>query len=474
MNNITPVILCGGSGTRLWPFSRKAYPKQLLSLSSGLSMLQETMLRLKSLQGLSEPIVICNEAHRFVVAEQLLEIDIEHPKIILEPFAKNTAPAVAIAALESDGDTKLLVLPADHKIHHPDKFCEAVLRAQEAVDMGYLITFGVQPERPETGYGYIKASDQIKDGCYKVAEFVEKPNQQKAQEYVDSKKYYWNSGMFMLKASEYLNELDKCTPGIVDTCRQALESGGRDKDFIRLDSKIFETCKNESIDYAVMERSEKVAVIPVHDCGWSDLGSWDTVYDSNVKDDNQNVIRGDVYTEDVTNCYLHAEDRLLAVLGVKDHIVVETADAVLVAHKSASQDVKKIVSSLQAKNRSEAEHHKRVHRPWGYYEVLDNAERFQVKRIFVKPGASLSLQMHNFRSEHWVVIKGTAEVTCGDDVFTLDENQSTYIPVKYKHRLRNPTTEPLILIEVQTGSYLGEDDIVRFEDRYGRGVAAVS
>lgn len=468
---IIPVILCGGSGTRLWPFSRKAYPKQLLSLSDGFSMLQETVQRLQHMPDLAAPIVICSEAHRFVVAEQLLEIGIQDPKIILEPLAKNTAPAAAIAALEVDGDAILLVLPADHQIAHPEKFCHAVTNSKQAVDAGYLVTFGVMPERPETGYGYIKTAAPVNaSASFKVERFVEKPDLATAKQYVASGEYFWNSGMFMFRAKDYLRELEACSPGIVDVCRQSLQKGGRDKDFVRLDEQTFAICKSDSIDYAVMERSNCVAVTPVSNCGWSDLGSWETVYDSRVKDQNQNVITGDVYSEDSTNCYLHAGDRLLAVVGVSNLIVVETADAVLVADKSASQDVKKIVSGLQAKNRTEIDTHKRVHRPWGYYEVLDNSERFQVKRIFVKPGASLSLQMHNFRSEHWVVIKGCAEVTCGDKVFTLEENQSTYIPVQYKHRLRNPGTEGLMIIEVQTGSYLGEDDIVRFEDHYGRSV----
>lgn len=468
---ILPVILCGGSGTRLWPFSRKAYPKQLLALSSGQSLLQETLLRLKHLPELLPPTIICNELHRFIVAEQLLEIAIPHPKIILEPHAKNTAPAAAVAALEADEDTILLVLPADHQIENPEKFCDAILNAIQAVKAGYLVTFGVRPERPETGYGYIKKAAQIENlDCFKVAQFVEKPDLDKAKEYVDSGEYYWNSGIFMFRASRYLSELAKYSPDIVDVCKQALLKGDRDPDFIRLEEHLFSSCNSDSIDYAVMEKSSDVAVIPLGDCVWSDLGSWETVYDAEIKDHNQNVIKGDVYTENVTNCYLHAEDRLLAVVGVSDHIIVETADAILVAHKSASQDVKKIVSSLQAINRSEIEHHKRVRRPWGYYEVLENAEQCQVKRIYVKAGASLSLQMHQFRSEHWVVIKGSAEVTCGDRVYTLEKNQSTYIPVKSKHRLKNIGDEELVIIEVQTGSYLGEDDIIRFEDHYGRSV----
>jgi len=469
---IVPVILCGGSGTRLWPLSRKAYPKQLLSLSGGYSMLQDTILRLSAINNLLPPIVICNEAHRFIVAEQLLEIGIANAKIILEPNAKNTAPAAAIAALESDKKSLLLVLPADHQIKEIERFCEAVVAATQVAHEDYLVTFGIQPTQPETGYGYIKRAQPLASSIgYQAAEFIEKPDLNKAIQYIASAEYYWNSGMFMFRAASYLSELEQFSPKMVSVCQQALLHATKDLDFIRLDAGIFNACENNSIDYAVMEKSKKVAVIPLHESGWSDLGSWNSVFDAKNKDANNNVIYGDVHIENVANSYLHAEDRLLTVVGVSDHIVIETADAVLVAHKDAAQDVKKMVNSLSIKKRSEIEHHRRVHRPWGYYEVLDNTTQFRVKRICVKPGASLSLQMHHFRSEHWVVINGIAEVTCGEKCFTLIENQSTYIPAKEKHRLKNTGTDSLILIEVQTGSYLGEDDIVRFEDHYGREIA---
>ena len=468
---ILPVILCGGSGTRLWPLSRKAYPKQLLSLSTGHSMLQETLLRLSSIPDLLPPVVLCNEAHRFIVAEQLLEMGVENAKIILEPCARNTAPATTIAALESDNESLLLVLPADHQIKNVERFCEAVSNARAVVEEGYLVTFGIQPERAETGYGYIKKGPELANSTgYKAAKFVEKPDADRARQYIESGEYYWNSGMFMFRASSYLEELAKFSPETVTVCRQALQQAKKDPDFVRISEEVFANCKNDSIDYAVMEKSEKVAVIPLNESGWSDLGSWDSIYDSKDKDSNNNVIKGDVHTENVTNSYLHAENRLLTVVGVSDHIIIETADAVLVAHKDAAQDIKKMVSSLGIKKRSEVEQHRRVHRPWGYYEVLDSEAQFQVKRIYVKPNASLSLQMHYYRSEHWVVTQGTAEVTCGDKCFTLKENQSTYIPAQEKHRLKNKGTEGLMLIEIQTGSYLGEDDIVRFEDHYGREV----
>lgn len=468
-NKILPVILCGGSGTRLWPLSRQAYPKQLLPLVSKQSMLQDTLLRLSGLQGLLPPIVICNEAHRFIVAEQLREIGIKNPKIILEPCAKNTAPAIAIAALAADKDSLLLVLSADQQIKNKDAFCTAVVNAKAVAEKDYLVTFGVQPEHPETGYGYIKKSKPL-DGLvsYQVEQFVEKPTLEKAKEYVESGEYYWNSGMFMFRASVYLQELQQFSPSMVASCQQAITKSKKDLDFVRLDSKAFDSCPNDSVDYAVMEKSNKVVVVPLLGSGWSDLGSWSSIYDSRNKDANNNVIEGDVCAENVTNSYLHSESRLLAVVGVSDHVIVETADVVLVAHKDAVQDVKKLVKQLEANKRAEVENHHMVCRPWGYYEVIDGADQFQVKHIMVKPGASLSLQMHHHRSEHWVIIQGTAEVVRGDQQLILEKNQSIDIPIKAKHRLKNIGTDDLIIIEVQTGSYLGEDDIVRFEDCYGR------
>jgi len=438
-------------------------------------MLQDTVRRIIDIPDVQAPIVICNAAHRFIVAEQLLEVGIQNAKIILEPFGKNTAPAAAIAALVAPKDALLLVIPADHLIKNVKSFLDGVLTATQIAKSGHLVTFGIQPTQPETGYGYIQRANPLDQvTAYHAAQFVEKPTLEKAKEYLASGDYYWNSGMFMFQASVYLNELNAQCPDIVKVCRSVIQEAKSDLDFVRLDEAKFNECPSDSIDYAVMEKSKNVVVIPLHDSEWSDLGSWDSIYETKLKDVNNNVIKGDVFAENVANSYLHAENRLLAVVGVTDHIIIETADAVLVAHKDASQDVKKIVRNLEAKQRSEIEYHRRVYRPWGFYEVIDNSEKFQVKRITVKPGARLSLQMHKFRSEHWVVIKGTAEVTCGDNVFTLEANQSTYIPVLEKHRLGNAGADDLVIIEVQTGSYLGEDDIIRFEDHYGRDVQSVN
>lgn len=470
---ILPVILCGGSGTRLWPLSRKSFPKQLLSFSNEDSLLQETAKRLVSIPEISSPTVICNDAYRFVIAEQLREIEIENPRIILEPCAKNTAPAVAVAALNANKDDILLVLPADHQIKNLTRFQEGVAQAVSLAQAEYLVTFGIKPTTPETGYGYIKKGFALTQAGYQAEKFIEKPSLEVAKEYIGSGEYLWNSGMFMFRAESYLKELAQTQPEILAACQNALNKAKKDLYFIRLDEKSFTHCPNNSIDYAVMEKSQKVAVVPLSDIGWSDLGSWNAIYDAQSKDENNNVINGDVHAENVTNSYLHAQDRLLAVVGVSDHVVIETADAVLVAHKNASQDVKQIVTMLENKKREEVDNHLRVYRPWGYYEVLEKSPQYQVKCIMVKPGASLSLQMHKFRSEHWVVIKGEAEVMCGEERFVLKANQSTYIPAEHKHRLTNRSTDNLMLIEVQTGSYLGEDDIVRFDDVYGREAAAV-
>lgn len=461
-----PIVLSGGSGTRLWPLSRKGFPKQFLSLIGEDTLLQETILRLpKSLN----PIVVCNEQHRFIVAEQLLEKNIKHKGILLEPVGRNTAPAVAIAAmhsLESDPEAMLLVLAADHAIKDKAAFHRALDVAVKSAEAGSLVTFGVTATEPHTGFGYIKAGKAAGE-AFEVAGFVEKPNLKTAKSYLESGDYFWNSGMFLFRADVYLKELERFRPDIYKACKSAFDSKTADLDFIRLSAAEFKQCPDESIDYAVMEQTEKAVVVPL-DAGWNDIGSWSAIWDVSDKDASGNVCHGDVVTEDSTNNLLFSEDRMLAALGVSDLVVVETKDAVLVAHKNSVQNVKKIVTKLKEKQRTEAEWHRVVYRPWGSYDSIDADERFQVKRITVKPGATLSLQKHHHRAEHWIVVSGTAEVTCDDKVFLLTENQSTYIPLGAMHRLSNPGKVPLLLIEVQSGSYLGEDDIVRFVDEYGR------
>lgn len=468
---LTPVILSGGSGSRLWPLSREHYPKQLLALIGEDTLLQATVKRLIGLPGQSAPLMVCNETHRFLVAEQLRRIGISPSHIILEPIGRNTAPATAVAALISMNyhpETLLLILPADHLIAQVETFQNAVKAGVPLAQAGYLVTFGIVPTHPETGYGYINARESIEDTVVlSVERFVEKPDFETAKQYVDSGEYYWNSGMFLFKASRYLEELEKFAPNIVGACRQAIDNALEDKDFLRLDPAAFRACPSNSIDYAVMEHTHAAAVVPL-DAGWSDVGAWSSLWEVSEQDSNGNVIIGDVLLEDVRNCYLRADNRLLAVIGVEDQIIVETADAILVVHKDQVQSVKNIVSRLKAADRPEANLHRKVYRPWGSYEGIDNETRFQVKHITVNPGASLSLQMHYHRSEHWVVVKGTAQITRGEDTFILSENQSTYIPLGIKHRLANPGKLPLEIIEIQSGSYLGEDDIVRYEDAYGR------
>ncbi|MHB1949582.1 MAG: mannose-1-phosphate guanylyltransferase/mannose-6-phosphate isomerase [Gammaproteobacteria bacterium] len=468
---IIPVVLAGGSGSRLWPLSRSAYPKQLLPLVSGQTMLQDTVMRAKSIINSGEPLVICNQEHRFLVAEQLQQINSENVSIILEPLGRNTAPAVAIAALhllKTDNDPILFILPADQIIKNNDNFVSVVAAAEKHARDGKLVTFGVVPSQPETGYGYIKTGTKLGDqNAFEIAQFVEKPDLKTAQAYLDSGEYYWNSGMFMFRASRYLAELKKYAPDMLQACEQTVAKMTKDLDFIRLSSEVFASCPSDSIDYAVMEKTQDGVLIPL-DAAWSDVGSWLALWEVHDTDQNGNVLQGDVITEQVSNSYLRAESRMLAVVGVTDHIVIETADAVLVAHKSNSQAVKNMVERLKQKQRPETDLHRKVYRPWGNYETIDKSDCFQVKRITVKPGASLSLQMHHHRSEHWIVVKGTATVTRGDDVFVVRENESTYIPLGVKHRLVNTGYDNLELIEVQSGSYLGEDDIVRFEDIYGR------
>lgn len=466
MSSIQPVILSGGSGTRLWPLSREAYPKQFLPLAGELTMLQATWKRVAPIAARG-PLVIANEEHRFVAAEQLQQVGAEPAAIILEPVGRNTAPAIAVAALEATrdgGDALLLVLPSDHVITNETAFRSAVQAAAAAAEAGKLVTFGIVPTGPETGYGYIKAADG--QGLRAVERFVEKPDLDTATGYVSSGQYYWNSGMFLFKASRYLQELERFQPEMLAGSRQAWQQARRDADFTRLDKDAFTAVPSDSIDYAVMEKTADAVVIPL-DAGWNDVGSWTALRDVSQQDGDGNAHQGDVIAIDCRNTYAYAQ-RLVALVGLDDVVVVETDDAVLVGKADRMQDVKTVVAQLKAEGRSEATWHRKVYRPWGAYDSIDNGERFQVKRITVKPGGTLSLQMHHHRAEHWIVVSGTAEVTRGDEVILLSENQSTYIPLGVTHRLRNPGKLPLELIEVQSGSYLGEDDIVRFEDTYGR------
>ncbi|MCK4840882.1 MAG: mannose-1-phosphate guanylyltransferase/mannose-6-phosphate isomerase [Methylococcales bacterium] len=465
-----PVILSGGSGTRLWPLSRSQYPKQFLPLVSEHTLLQETVLRLQGIDSLKGPIAVCNEDHRFMMAEQLREINIPPSAIILEPIGKNTAPAVALAALAVDSDSKddiLLVLPADHVIADVASFQKAVKQAEMMAEKGYLVTFGIVPTAPETGYGYIKSGNKNTDVAFDVANFVEKPDLATAKKYVDSGDFFWNSGMFAFKAGRYLEELEKYHPDMLKACAESFNSAKVDADFIRLDKDIFALCPADSIDYAVMEKTDKAVVIPL-DAEWNDVGSWSALWDVTNKDDSGNAVSGDVLTVNTENSFLHSSSRLITTVGVSDLVIVETADAVMVASKEQVQDVKEIVEQLKSKKRSEAGIHRKVYRPWGYYDLVDSGDRYHTKCIVVKPGAKLSLQKHHHRAEHWVVVSGTALVTKGDDVILLSENESTYIPLGVVHRLENPGVIPLEIVEVQSGSYLGEDDIVRFNDEYGR------
>lgn len=463
---LQPVLLSGGSGTRLWPLSREAYPKQFLPLAGDDTMVQATWRRVAPL-ATAAPIVVANEEHRFLVAEQLRQIDAPVPAILLEPVGRNTAPAIAAAALQAmvDGqDPLLLVLPSDHVVRDEEGFRTAVRDASTAAEAGALVTFGIVPNAPETGFGYIQAD--VGDGLRRVLRFVEKPDAGTAQSYLDASGYYWNSGMFLFRASRYLEELRKFRPDIHDAVGVAFASAQRDGDFIRLDKDAFSASPADSIDYAVMERTADAMVLPV-DIGWSDVGSWSALWDVAERDADGNAHHGDVIAVDTRNSYAYAQ-RLVALVGVDDMVVVETEDAILVARKDRVQDVKLVVAQLKESQRSQAVLHRKVYRPWGAYDSIDMGERFQVKRITVKPGGVLSLQMHHHRAEHWIVVSGTAKVTRGEDTLLLSENQSTYIPLGVTHRLENPGMVPLELIEVQSGSYLGEDDIVRFEDAYGR------
>ncbi len=472
---LVPIILSGGSGSRLWPVSREMYPKQLLPLINQATLLQETVLRLQGIVNIAGPVVVCNEDHRFMVAEQLRGIGSEAAVIMLEPCGRNTAPAVALAALEAlatHDEPLLLILPADHVITDVPAFQQACLAAIDYAQLGKLVTFGITPHAAETGYGYIQKGAQLPLAealapAFDVERFVEKPDQQTAERYIKSGAYLWNSGMFLFSARKYLEELEKFAPEIVAACRAAHSGAVKDKDFLRLDPKCFALCPSNSIDYAVMEKTDAAAVIPL-DAGWSDVGSWSALWEIADRDDAGNSSKGDVMLHQTRNCYVSAESRLVAVVGMNNCVVVETPDAVLVVDKDQVQEVKHIVNLLKRDNRQEAINHRTVYRPWGSYQSIDAADRFQVKRITVKPGASLSLQMHHHRAEHWIVVSGTAKVVTGDQENILSENQSTYIPLGVMHRLENPGVIPLELIEVQSGSYLGEDDILRFEDVYGR------
>jgi len=469
---IHPVILSGGSGTRLWPMSRTFYPKQLLPLVGTHSLLQQAALRVAGTAQFAAPLVIANEEHRFIIAEQLREVEVKSAGLVLEPTGRNTAPAACIAALAlaaQSPDALLLLMPSDHTIEDRAAFLAAVERAAAAARGGFLATFGIRPERAETGYGYIERGAPLSgsDGAFAVARFVEKPDAATAESYVAAGDFFWNSGIFLFPAALYLSEVERLQPAMLASCRRALDRARRDDDFIRLDKEAFAACPADSIDYAVMEHTARAAVVPVT-MGWSDLGSWDALWAMADKDHAGNTLIGNVIAEDAKNCYLRSESGLIAALGVEDLVVVATDDAVMLAPRERAQDVRRLVARLVKEERGEAHALPRVHRPWGSYETLHAGHRVQVKHIVVKPGGKLSLQMHHHRAEHWVVVQGTARIRRGDEEIMLSEDQSTYIPLGTPHRLENPGKIPLHLIEVQSGAYLGEDDIVRIEDTYGR------
>lgn len=481
---ILPVILAGGSGSRLWPLSRELYPKQFLNIAGEQSMLQQTLLRLQGLEAhlnnaeCAAPFIICNEEHRFIAAEQARSANIQHSGILLEPIGRNTAPAIALAALQALGhpnsnqhnesDPILLVLAADHHIAKTAEFQQIVGRGVKYAKQGKLVTFGITPNAPETGYGYIRQGKPFSKYAYAIECFVEKPDLATAEQYIDSGQYLWNSGMFMFKASRYLEELAKHHPQILEACKLALAKQNTDLDFIRIDAEAFKSSPSDSIDYAVMEKTSDAAVIPM-DVGWNDIGSWSAIWDVSDKDEHNNVLEGDVLTIDSQYNYIHAENKLVATVGVDNLIIVETKDAILVANKDKVQGVKSIVSQLNQADRTEHVHHREVFRPWGKYDVIDLGKRDKVKRITVKPGHKLSLQMHHHRAEHWVVVAGIAKVTNNERTYLIEEDQSTYIPLGHVHSLENPGDSPLEMIEVQTGSHLSEDDIIRYQNSYRRG-----
>lgn len=459
---LLPVVMAGGSGTRLWPLSRTLFPKQFLSLASSATMLQETLLRLTSLDH-QPAFLICNQEHRFIVAEQLRKAKLAHGGIVLEPVGRNTAPAVAIAALHAlakGGDPLLLVLAADHVIAQPAAFCQAVQAAMPLAEQGKLVTFGIVPTAPETGYGYIQQGAAMGQGASAVAAFVEKPHLELAEQYLADGRYLWNSGMFLFKASVYLQELEQHCPQMVAQCKQALQLAQDDLDFIRLDPAAFAACPDDSIDYAVMEKTANAVVMPL-DASWSDVGSWSALWEVSEKDAQGNVLQGDVLTEQTHNSFVYAQHRLTATVGLNDVVVVETKDAVLVAHKDRVQEIKGIVNQLKAANRPEQLQHREVFRPWGSHDAIADGQRYHVKQVMVKPGQKTAVQIHYHRAEHWIIVSGTARVTRGDETFLISENESTYIPVGVAHAIENPGKIPLEMIEVRTGIYLEEDDIVR-------------
>jgi mannose-1-phosphate guanylyltransferase/mannose-6-phosphate isomerase len=472
LSPLVPVILCGGSGSRLWPMSRRLLPKQFLPLVTERSLLQDTALRLRGLKGAGAPVVVANAEHRFLAGEQLHEIGVRPRALLLEPVGRNTAPAIAAAALlvaKDDPDAVLLVLPSDHMIGDVRAFRRAVASAAALAAQGHLVTFGIAPTAPATGYGYIQAGERIGkvQNAFRIKRFVEKPSAAKARAFLARGGYLWNSGMFAFSAQAYLDELMRLRPAIIAAVRKALDAASRDLDFLRLDEKAFAACPADSVDYAVMERTGRGAVVRAA-MRWSDVGSWAALWETGRKDAAGNVARGDAWLHGARRCYVRADTRHVSVLGAEDLVVVETDDAVLVAARERAQEVKEVVARMDRHGRGEHVSHSRVYRPWGYYESVDAGSRFQVKRLMVKPGHALSLQRHAKRAEHWVVVSGTARVTRGDETVTLEENQSTFIPIGMKHRLANPGAEPLFIVEVQSGSYLGEDDIERFEDRYNR------
>ena len=468
---IHPVVLSGGSGTRLWPMSRTLYPKQLLTLLGRDSLLQQTVRRVVGDARFAAPVLVANEEHRFIIAEQLREIALVPRGLLLEPIGRNTAPAACVAALvlsETEPNPLMLVMPSDHTIGDTEAFRAAVDLAATAASSGTLVSFGISPERAETGYGYIRRGGALETkGAFTIAEFVEKPGPEQAKQYLASGEYLWNSGIFMFPVRLYIDELERLRPAMVAACRRALTEGRQESDFIRLDKDAFSTCDSDSIDYAVMEKTRRAAVVPAA-MGWSDIGSWDALWEMSGKDHKGNSIEGNVIAEDTRNCYLRSEAGLVAAIGIEDLVVVGTADAVMVAPRKRTQEVKTLVARLVKERRDEAEALPTVHRPWGSFTSLHNGHRVQVKHIVVKPGGKLSLQLHHHRAEHWVVVQGTAKIRRGDEEMMLSEDQSTYIPIGTAHRLENPGKIPLHLIEVQSGSYLGEDDIVRLEDSYGR------
>ena len=477
--NLQPVILCGGSGTRLWPLSREQYPKQLLTLEGDQTMLQATVRRIEASAAIErikvlQPIVVSNEAYRFITAEQLRQAGATPAALVLEPAGRNTAPALTLAALfavQEGADPVLVVMPADHVIGEPDVFRDAVARVAVYADTGKLVTFGICPTRPETGYGYIRVGAPLADdGGMKLGAFVEKPDAATAERYAASGEYLWNSGIFMMRATVWLAQLASLRPEMLAACRAAFDARSTDRDFLRVGADAFAACPSDSIDYAVMEKlPADLGVVIALDAGWSDVGAWDALWQIGGKDARGNLLRGDVMALDTSDTLAIAESRLVACVGLSNVVVVETPDAVLVAHKNRIQQVKEIVARLKREGRTEADAHRKIHRPWGYFDSIDAGKRFQVKRIVVNPGASISLQLHHHRAEHWIVVTGTARVRRGEETFLVSENESTFIPLGTLHRVENPGKVPLEMIEVQSGTYLGEDDIVRYEDSYGRG-----